>query len=106
MLNWDDIIYACQSEATCLQINFTRPDWPRHSSTLGLFAVFYYCLFFSLSWLYTLLHFVLDLRPLLGRGVDERAVGPPPRVGPSAGAAAHTSTRSPASKSPTVRAAR
>jgi len=62
MLNWHDIVYACQSEQTCQDIALVKPDWIRHVS---LFRVVYFYLLFIRYWLWTLLQFVWDLRPLI-----------------------------------------
>ena len=61
MLNWDGILHTCQSEQTCRDIHFFRPDLLQHSS---FFRVFYYYILFSLYWLWTLVQFVSELRPL------------------------------------------
>ena len=62
-LNIDDIIYACQSEQTCQEVSLIRTDWLHHSIS-SPFAVVYYYLLFTLYWLWMLLHFVWELRPL------------------------------------------
>ena len=61
LLNWPDILAAHRTGQTCTNIALIRPDWMQHSS---YFRVFYYYFLFTLFWLWTLLHFVWDLRPL------------------------------------------
>jgi hypothetical protein len=61
MLNWHDIVYVCQSEQTCQDINLVVPDWWRR---ISLFRLVYWYLLFTLYWLWNLLQFLGDLRPL------------------------------------------
>ena len=61
MLNWSEIFDAHRTGQTCSQIPLIRPDWFQE---MPFFRVFYYYLLFTLFWLWTLFHFVADLRPL------------------------------------------
>ena len=61
MLNWPDILYTCQSEQSCQDISIIKPNWVQQMSP---FMCVYFYLLFILYWLWTLLQFVWDLRPL------------------------------------------
>ena len=61
MLDWHEIIYACVDDETCRHMRLIKED---ALSSLSLVGLYYYGLF-TLYWLWTLVHFLLDLRPLI-----------------------------------------
>ena len=61
VLNWHDLLHHCYDEKSCNGISPIRPHALERPSP---FLVLYLGLF-TIYWLWTLLHFFLDLRPLL-----------------------------------------
>ena len=60
-LNWNELLNNCYSEESCRTVKLIRPMALVHPSP---FLVLYFSVF-SLYWVWTLVHFVWDLRPLL-----------------------------------------
>ena len=61
LLDWHAVVYDCHNEDSCLTISLIRRDWLH---TLSAFRVVYYYLLFTLYFLYSLGHFLMELRPL------------------------------------------
>ena len=61
MLDWHAIIYECHNDESCLRILLIKQDALSHLSMIGL----YYYTLFTLYWIWTLVHFLMDLRPLM-----------------------------------------
>lgn len=61
LLNWHDLLYKCHDESSCAAVPVIRPDALRHPS---IFFVLFFSLL-SVYWLWTLVFFFWDLRPLL-----------------------------------------
>mmetsp|Transcript_47119 Transcript_47119/g.123642 ORF Transcript_47119/g.123642 Transcript_47119/m.123642 type:complete len:968 (+) Transcript_47119:121-3024(+) len=62
ILDWDAILHECTSEDTCADIRIIRSDPFGGAST---FRILYYYLLFTLYWVWSFVHFLLELRPLL-----------------------------------------
>jgi autophagy-related protein 9 len=62
VLDWHAILHECTSEETCQTISIIRSDAFGGMST---YTMLYYYLLFTLYWLWSFVHFLIELRPLL-----------------------------------------